>query len=224
MKGVVVVLSGGQDSATCLSIIKSSDAWQPIHTISFDYGQRHRIELECAEKLSFLAGAIHHVVPINSFSSLIKSNLLNQDTDINAEHPNDRSLPSSFVPGRNIVFITFAAALAYTLGIRDIFTGVCQTDYSGYPDCRYSTIRSLQETLQKGLSAPDMTIHTPLMNLSKAEIIACMEMTGNLDWYAYTHTCYNGKRPPCGECPACKLRAKGFAEYGIVDPLLSIGR
>ncbi len=216
MKKTVVLLSGGQDSATCLALAKLK--YDEIHTIAFDYGQRHKIELECSAKLSTLAGAIHHVIPINSFKYLVKSNLLNSYGNINDKHINDEKLPSSFVPGRNIVFLTFAGALAYSLGINELITGVCQTDFSGYPDCRRPTIDAIEAALTFGL-AEEIIIHTPLMFLTKAQSIDLMRGLGHFDWYKHTHTCYNGKRPPCGECPACKLRAKGFAECGLIDPL-----
>ena len=128
-------------------------------------------------------------------------------------------LPDTFVPGRNLVFLTFAAAFAWQRGIRQLVTGVAQTDYSGYPDCRAATISSLQQTLSLGMEA-DFTLHTPLMNLSKAQTVTLAAELGALPAMALTHTCYNGQRPPCGECPACELRAKGFAEAGVADPLL----
>ena len=131
----------------------------------------------------------------------------------------ETGLPNTFVPGRNLVFLTFAAAFAYRQGIRHIVTGVAQTDYSGYPDCRAETIDALQQALRLGMES-DVEIHTPLMHLSKKQTVELASDLGALPALAHTHTCYNGVRPPCGNCPACELRAKGFAEAGIPDPLL----
>jgi len=139
-----------------------------------------------------------------------------QDLDI--EYDDEKNLPTTFVPGRNILFLTIAAAYAYQKRIKHIITGVCQTDYSGYPDCRDATIKSLQATLKLGLEY-DIIIHTPLMWKTKAETIKMMQKLGGLELYKYTHTCYKGERPACGECPACELRLKGFKEVGLVDPL-----
>ena len=123
------------------------------------------------------------------------------------------------MPGRNLVFLTLAAAWAYQLGARDLVTGVCQTDFSGYPDCRESTMQALTAALNAGMDA-NFTIHTPLMHLTKAESITLARDCDALELLAWSHTCYNGAIPPCGACPACLLRAKGFAEAGIADPLL----
>jgi 7-cyano-7-deazaguanine synthase len=132
----------------------------------------------------------------------------------------ESGLPNTFVPGRNLIFLTFAAAYAYQHGIAHLVTGVAQTDYSGYPDCREETMRSLQTALQNGMDS-DIQIHSPLMHLSKKATVQLAEALGALPAMALTHTCYNGVRPPCGSCPACELRAKGFEEAGIDDPLTS---
>ncbi|MEX0828602.1 MAG: 7-cyano-7-deazaguanine synthase, partial [Haliea sp.] len=129
-------------------------------------------------------------------------------------------LPNTFVPGRNIIFLTFAAALAFQKGIEHLVTGVAQTDYSGYPDCREETITALEKTINLGMET-EFQIHTPLMHLSKAETVRLARDVGALEAMADTQTCYQGKRPPCGECPACELRAKGFKEAGIRDPLIA---
>ena len=131
----------------------------------------------------------------------------------------ETGLPNTFVPGRNLVFLTFAAALAYQQGCGHLVTGVAQTDYSGYPDCREDTLTALQQSLRLGMEF-DVTLHTPLMHLSKAQTVELAREVGALEAMAYTHTCYNGVQPPCGVCPACELRAKGFAEAGIADPLV----
>ena len=128
-------------------------------------------------------------------------------------------LPNTFVPGRNLIFLTYAAAYAYQRDIGHLVAGVAQTDYSGYPDCREETIEALQQALRLGMES-DVQIHTPLMHRSKRETVELARDLGALDAMALTHTCYNGERPPCRHCPACELRAKGFAEAGIEDPLL----
>lgn len=215
----LVVLSGGQDSATCLAWTKKK-GFDKIYTVSFDYGQRHVIELGMAKKLSELARVEKHfVIPINSFSYLGGSSLIEKDIDVSAPHNIDPSLPSSFLPGRNYIFLGLAATLAYQLEVNHLVTGVCQTDFSGYPDCRDNSIKAIQVALSNCLGK-DFVIHTPLMWKTKAETVLMMKELGGLDWYKSTHTCYNGARPPCGVCSACKLRAKGFVGAGVRDPLL----
>ena len=139
-----------------------------------------------------------------------------QDLEINYDE--DTGLPTTFVPGRNILFLTIAAGYAYQKKIKHIVAGVCQTDYSGYPDCRDATIKSLQDTLKLGLDY-DITIHTPLMFKTKAESIKLMQELGGFDLFKYTHTCYKGERPACGECFACELRLNGFKKAGLKDPI-----
>ena len=215
----VVVLSGGQDSTTCLYWALDRFGDDGVEALTFDYGQRHRIELECAAKVAEYAGVVHATLPIDTFAALGGNSLT--DAEIQVEEAPDNGLPNTFVPGRNIVFLTFAAAYAWQRGITDLVTGVAQTDYSGYPDCRRETIDALEQTLNLGMER-EFTIHTPLMNLSKRETVEMARDLGALDAMALTHTCYNGQRPPCGECPACRLRAKGFLEAGVADPLESI--
>ncbi len=215
----VVVLSGGQDSTTCLYWALDRFGAAGVEALTFDYGQRHRIELDCAVKVANHAGVVHTTLPIDTFSALGGNSLT--DAGIDVEQAPDNDLPNTFVPGRNIVFLTFAAAYAWQRGITDLVTGVAQTDYSGYPDCRRETIDALEETLKLGMERR-FTIHTPLMNLSKKETVEMARDLGALDAMALTHTCYNGQRPPCGECPACQLRAKGFQEAGVADPLVSL--
>ena len=128
-------------------------------------------------------------------------------------------LPKTFVPGRNLVFLTYAAAYAWQHGIRHLVTGVAQTDYSGYPDCREETILALQHALRLGMES-SLEIHTPLMHLSKKETVMLALGLQAIPAMAHTHTCYLGERPPCGHCDACVLREKGFSEAGIADPLL----
>jgi len=212
----VVLLSGGQDSTTCLVWAKARFA--RVAAVTIDYGQRHRVELECAAIIARLAGVEHAVIPCDSFRAL-GGNALTGDESVAAGVRSDSELPNTFVPGRNLVFLTLAAAWGWTRGMSELVTGVCQTDYSGYPDCRADTMAVLQQALRLGMDAA-FTIHTPLMHLSKAGSVLLLRDLGGLDLLTHSHTCYNGGRPPCGTCPACVLRARGFAEAGIADPLL----
>ncbi|MDX1508684.1 MAG: 7-cyano-7-deazaguanine synthase QueC [Woeseiaceae bacterium] len=215
----LVVLSGGQDSTTCLYWALDRFGTANVSALTFDYGQRHRIELECAANVAAHAGVPHACLTIDTFSELGGNALTDADVAV-ATEATDGELPNTFVPGRNLVFLTYAAAFAWPRDIQHLVTGVAQTDYSGYPDCREQTIRSLQQTLRLGMES-NITIHTPLMHLSKKQTVLLADKLGALDAMALTHTCYNGERPPCGACPACELRAKGFDEAGIPDPLLA---
>ncbi len=214
----VVVLSGGQDSTTCLWWAMDRFGRANVAAITFDYGQRHRIELECAATIAAAAGIQHTQLPIDTFEALGGNALT--DEDVNVSDVGERGLPATFVPGRNLVFLTFAAAWAWPRGVQHIVTGVAQTDYSGYPDCRRQTIDALASALALGMER-DFAIHTPLMNLSKKETVLLARELGAMEAMGLTHTCYEGHCPPCGECDACKLRAKGFSEAGIEDPLLA---
>jgi 7-cyano-7-deazaguanine synthase len=218
----VVVLSGGQDSATCLA--GAMKLYEKVHTLTFDYGQRHRREMACAGYLSKVKAEAetHIVIPVVSL--ILAQSALTDTTakqDISAQHELDPSLPASFVPGRNYIFLGLAAIYAYRLKAKFIVTGVCETDYSGYPDCREVTIIKINDALNLAMDCT-FVIETPLMHINKGQTVIKMKSLGTLDWYKYTQTCYEGKWPPCGECPACKLRAKGFKEADIADPLLTV--
>lgn len=219
MEHALVVLSGGQDSTTCLYWAIKKFGVDQVSSISFDYGQRHKIELQCAQKIAHLAHVAHEILPINTFARL-GGNALTDDIDVIDRTDSDNNLPNTFVPGRNLIFLTFAAAYAYQRQINHLITGVAQTDYSGYPDCRADTLTSLTQTLNLGMEY-NIQIHTPLMDLSKAQTVLLAEKLGAMEAMADTHTCYNGEQPPCGHCPACILRAKGFAEAQRIDPLIA---
>jgi 7-cyano-7-deazaguanine synthase len=214
----VVVLSGGQDSTTCLWWAIDRFGRANVRALTFDYGQRHRIELDCAASVAESAGVDHEVLPIDTFAALGGNALTNESLRISDETTG--GLPVTFVPGRNLVFLTFAAAWAWPRNIEHIVTGVAQTDYSGYPDCRQETLDALVHTLRLGMER-NFSIHAPLMDLTKKETVELARDLGALDALALTHTCYEGQRPPCGRCQACQLRAKGFAEAGIEDPLVA---
>ena len=215
----LVVLSGGQDSTTCLYWANKKFANDAVETVTFDYGQRHRIELDCARIIAAKAGVKNTLLPIDTFSILGGSSLTDSDVEVQSDINEVTQLPNTFVPGRNLIFLTFAAAFAYQRGITHLVTGVAQTDYSGYPDCREETINALEKSINLGMET-DIQIHTPLMHLTKKKIVELARDVGAIEAMADTHTCYNGQRPPCGECPACVLRAKGFEEAGIPDPLV----
>ena len=217
-KRALVVFSGGQDSTTCL--YWALKHFEEVRTLTFDYGQRHRIELECAKKIAQLAGVPHEFISIGTFAEL-GGNALTGSEEAEAHQKNiiEEDLPNNFVPGRNIILLSFAAARAWQLGIENIVTGVCQTDYSGYPDCRKNTIEALQLALNLGMER-QFVLHTPLMWLTKAQTVRKAQDLGALEALSFSHTCYNGTFPPCGTCPACHLRQKGFSEAGIIDPLI----
>lgn len=214
----LVLLSGGQDSTTTLYIARQVNG--KVYALSFDYGQRHSAEILAASRIAGMAGVNEHIiVQLPELKQIGDSALLGKNESVSATRPGT-NLPSSFVPGRNILFLTIAGMYAFKLGIRDIYGGMCQTDYSGYPDCRDEFIRSMQTTLSYGMDYI-LNIYTPLMHLTKAQsVLMASQIPECLDALAYSHTCYEGTFPPCEACPACKLRAKGFKEAGVNDPLL----
>jgi 7-cyano-7-deazaguanine synthase len=215
----LAVFSGGQDSTTCLHWALRS--FGKVEAIFFDYGQRHVSETEAARAIAGRLGVPLRIFRLDFFSQMGGNALVDPDLAI-APVP-EQGLPNTFVPGRNLIFLTYAASYAYTLGIRHLVTGVCQTDYSGYPDCRDATMVSLERALGLGLgyAEGEFRIHTPLMFKTKAESVLWARDLGALGSLAFSHTCYEGVFPPCGKCPACILRAKGFEEAGIEDPLVA---
>ena len=212
-KRAVVLLSGGIDSATTLAVAK--DQGYLCHALSFDYGQRHRIELQKAQILAATAGVSYQEVALPFIGGLSHNALTDNTMVIDALGP--ESMPNTFVPGRNLFFLSVAAVVAKQHGIRILYTGVCQTDYSGYPDCRDTFVKSLNVTLNLAME-DHFEIRTPLMWMTNSETVLLMAEMGRLEWYGHTYTCYEGVVPPCGTCPSCLLRAKGFHEAGIFDP------
>ena len=215
----VVCFSGGQDSTTCL--VWAMERYKKVYAVSFDYGQTHKKELEAQKIITQKLGVYHEILSVDALKQIGNSSLFSNG-DSNGKHPTLPYLPASFVPYRNQILLTLAAAYAFSLDIEHLITGVCQTDYSGYPDCRSGYIHELQEMLHTALGEPEeywLRIHTPLMNLTKAETVRLMVDMGQLVLLADTHTCYHNQFPPCGKCPACELRAKGFKEANIIDPL-----
>lgn len=218
-QGALVVLSGGQDSTTCLYWAIARWGRDNVTTVTFDYGQRHRVELESARQIAALAGVPNTILPIDTFAA-IGGNALTADIAPETGVRDDDALPNTFVAGRNLIFLTFAAAFAYQKNLRHVVTGVAQTDYSGYPDCRENTINALELALRLGMDSR-VELHTPLMFLSKAQTVDLAIEVGAMDALALSHTCYNGAVPPCGTCAACILRAQGFAQAGVIDPLVA---
>jgi 7-cyano-7-deazaguanine synthase len=223
----LVLFSGGQDSATCLAW--ALQRFARVEMLGFGYGQRHAIELDCRASLldgmkSLNAGwavklGESHTLDIPTLA-VMSDTALTRDVAIAMGAD---GLPNTFVPGRNLVFLTFAAALAYRRGITHIVGGMCETDYSGYPDCRDETIKALQTALSLGMARP-FELHTPVMCLDKANSWALANQLGGSGLVdlirEHSHTCYLGERGArhdwgfgCGECPACRLRAKGWREY-----------
>jgi len=213
MKSAVVVFSGGQDSTTCL--IQALNQYDEVHCVTFDYGQRHRQEIEVARKLSQQLGArAHKVLDVTLLNELAISSLTRDNIPVPAYDPEGNGLPNTFVPGRNILFLTLASIYAYQVNAEAVITGVCETDFSGYPDCRDDFVKALNTAVQLGM-ARDVRFETPLMWLNKAETWALADYWQQLPLIRNsTLTCYNGVQGDgCGECAACHLRAKGLAEY-----------
>ncbi|PWB81901.1 MAG: 7-cyano-7-deazaguanine synthase QueC [Methylocystaceae bacterium] len=230
--GALVLFSGGQDSTTCLAWALAR--FSHVETIGFDYGQRHRVEL--GQRAALRDGLAHisplwqerlgadHTIGVEALGA-ISETALTRDAEIAFDA---QGLPNTFVPGRNILFLTFAAALAYRRGLEHIVAGMCETDYSGYPDCRDETIRAVGTALDLGMGR-HFSIHTPLMWIDKAATWSLAEELGGEPLVRLvveeSHTCYLGERGArfdwgygCGECPACRLRAAGWEKYAAGRP------
>jgi 7-cyano-7-deazaguanine synthase len=223
----LVLFSGGQDSTTCLAW--ALQRYAHVETVGFDYGQRHRIELDC--RADILAALRHgfpawaarlgedHSLDLSILGQLSET-ALTQDKQIAFAAS---GLPNTFVPGRNLLFFTFAAAIAYRRGIKHLVGGMCETDYSGYPDCRDDTLKALQVALNLGMEQR-FVVHAPLMWIDKAQTFAMAQQIGGDKLMRivlkYTHSCYMGDRTHrhdwgfgCGTCPACELRSQGWLHY-----------
>ncbi|WP_067725130.1 7-cyano-7-deazaguanine synthase QueC [Oceanobacillus damuensis] len=206
----VVVFSGGQDSTTCL--FWALKKYDQVEVVTFDYNQRHKEEIEVAKEIAADLNVRHHVLDMSLLSQLAPNALTRDEIEVKDGENGD--LPSTFVPGRNLLFLSFATILAKQIGAKHIITGVCETDFSGYPDCRDVFVKSLNVTLN--LSMDDQfVIHTPLMWLDKAETWELADELGAFNYVREkTLTCYHGIRGEgCGECPSCKLRKNGLDSY-----------
>lgn len=207
----LVVFSGGQDSTTCL--FWALKHFKEVYTVTFSYGQRHALETEMARRLAEKAGVDFHLMDIPLIGSLGSNSLTDASAVMDEKKP-EGTFPNTFVPGRNLFFLSIAAVYAREHGIKNIITGVSETDFSGYPDCRDSFIRSLNVTLNLAMDE-QFVIHTPLMWLDKAETWALADSLGVMDIIRNdTLTCYNGvPGDGCGHCPACTLRRAGLENY-----------
>lgn len=210
-KEALVVFSGGQDSTTCL--FWALKHFEKVHAITFYYGQKHSLEIEMAKSIAEDAGVDFHLEDVSFIGSLGSNSLTDTSIVMDSEKPSD-TFPNTFVPGRNLFFLSIAAVYARERGIRHIVTGVSQTDFSGYPDCRDSFVKSLNVTLNLAMD-DQFVIHTPLMWLDKAQTWEMADRLGVLEFVRRkTLTCYNGiPGDGCGHCPACRLRNDGLDRY-----------
>ncbi|GKX60191.1 7-cyano-7-deazaguanine synthase QueC [Leminorella grimontii] len=211
MKRAIVVFSGGQDSTTCL--IQAMANFDEVHCVTFDYGQRHQAEIDCAKRLAKrLGAAAHKVMDVTLLNELAISSLTRDNIPVPTQVEN--GIPNTFVPGRNILFLTLAGIYAYQVKAQAVITGVCETDFSGYPDCRDEFVKALNHALRLGMDY-SLELVTPLMWLNKAETWALADYYDSLELVRqHTLTCYNGiQGDGCGECPACRLRANGLNQY-----------
>lgn len=207
----LVVFSGGQDSTTCL--LWALKRYDEVVAVSFDYGQRHKLELDCAKKIVSRLNVEWHVMDMSLLNQLAPNSLTRTDIEVDENAPKEGA-PNSVVDGRNMLFLTFAAVFAKQRGITDLITGVSQSDFSGYPDCRDVFIKSLNTTLNLAMDY-NFCIETPLMWIDKADTWKLADDLGGLDLVRNeTLTCYNGiKGSGCGHCPSCKLRNQGYDEF-----------
>jgi 7-cyano-7-deazaguanine synthase len=235
-KLALVVLSGGQDSTTCLALALRDYPLNQVYALTINYGQRHRAEIDAATRVCDIAGmnllSHHEIVTVPSLLLRGTSPLLMNSGEQVERYKDAATLPGglekTFVPMRNQLFLTIAFNRAVLLGLRhgaevDVFTGVSQEDYGGYPDCRARFINYLERASQLAIDSPELPhveIKTPLMSLDKEATVRLSEtLRGAREMLAYSHTCYNGEVPPCGECHACLLRERGYERAGVLDPL-----
>ncbi|WCN37123.1 7-cyano-7-deazaguanine synthase QueC [Aneurinibacillus uraniidurans] len=227
-KKAVVVLSGGLDSTTCMGIAR--DAGYVIHALTFDYGQRHNREVEQAKKIArHFEAADHRIVKMDFLSQIGGSALTDHSIDVPTEvgtHEESGEIPSTYVPARNLIFLSLATAYAEVVGAEVIYIGVSAVDYSGYPDCRPEFIASMSETIRlatkAGVEGTDLRIEAPLSHLSKKETVQLGLRLGVP--YELSTSCYQGEEEACGVCDSCRLRLQGFAEAGAVDPIVYSNR
>jgi 7-cyano-7-deazaguanine synthase len=218
MSKAVVLLSGGLDSTVALYVAKSEG--HEIHALSFDYGQRHNKELQCARAIAQKAGVASHQVVSLKLDLWGGSSLTDKTMEVEDGNVERSDIPVTYVPARNMVFLSVAASLAEAKGARHIYLGVSQVDYSGYVDCRQEFIDAMQNAINKGTvmgaeKGETITIHAPFINMTKAQEIRLGNELG-VD-FGMTWSCYRGGEKPCGKCDSCLLRAKAFEEAGVID-------
>ena len=208
MKKALVLLSGGLDSTTALYVAKEQ-GFDELYAITFEYGQKHDKEIKAAKAVAKAAGVKEHKFVKIMLNQWDGCSLTDEKMDIHDGDINRTTIPDTYVPARNMVFLSVAASYADALDITDIFIGVSEVDYSGYVDCREEFIRSMEQ----------ITLHAPFMHMTKADEVRLGDRLG-VD-YSLTWTCYRGNEKPCGTCDSCLLRAKAFEEAGIKDPLVN---
>lgn len=220
MEKAVVLLSGGLDSCTCMAVAKSKG--YELYPISFNYHQRHSIELEGAKKIAEYYGAARHLIIETNMEAIGGSALTDREIDVPEGDVDRKDVPPTYVPARNMIFLAYAMGYAEVVGATHVYIGVNSVDYSGYPDCRPEFIERFQSladyaTTATAVRGKKITIETPLQYLSKKDIVKLgVELAAPLQ---YTHSCYNGGEKACGVCDSCKLRLQGFAEAGVEDPI-----
>lgn len=220
MEKAVVLLSGGLDSCTCMAVAKSKG--YDVYPISFNYHQRHSIELEGAKKIAAFYGVKRHLIIETNMDAIGGSALTDKKIEVPEGDTHRTDVPDTYVPARNLIFLSYAVGYAEVLGANHVYIGVNSVDYSGYPDCRPEFIQRFQElsdyaTTATAVKGKHITIETPLQNLSKAEIVKLGVKLGAP--YKFTHSCYKGGEKACGVCDSCKLRLEGFREAGVKDPI-----
>ena len=218
-RSAIVLLSGGLDSATCLAIAKA-EGFSPIYTMAFDYGQRHRNELDASRKIAAAAGVAEHravTIDLRVFGGSALTSSIDVPKDRNAAELS-HGVPITYVPARNTIFLSYTLAWAEVLHCDDVFIGVNALDYSGYPDCRPEFIEAFQAMARLGTQRVGFRVHDPLVRLTKAQIITLGTKLG-VD-YGMTHSCYDPDPlgHACGHCDSCVLRKRGFTEAGVADP------
>lgn len=220
MKKAVVLLSGGLDSTTALYLAKSKG--YEVYALSFNYGQRHKKEIQCARNAAKSAGAADFILVTTNMNAWGGSALTDKNIDVPKSHLETDEIPVTYVPARNMIFLSYAASYAEAIGAQDIFIGVSEVDYSGYVDCRHEFIEAMENAINLGTvcaveHGKKIKIHAPFLHMTKAEEIK-LGMKLGVD-YSKTWTCYNGNELACGVCDSCKLRLKAFKEAGFRDPL-----
>ena len=216
----VVLLSGGLDSCTCMAVAKSKG--YALYPISFNYHQRHSIELEGAKKIAAYYGVKKHLIIETNMEAIGGSALTDEKIEVPEGDVNRHSVPPTYVPARNLIFLSYAMGYAEVLGATHVYIGVNSVDYSGYPDCRPEFIQKFQAlanyaTTATAVEGRKITIETPLQDLSKKDIVLLGTKLGAP--FQFTHSCYKGGEKACGICDSCKLRLRGFAEAGVEDPI-----
>jgi len=221
MKKAVVLLSGGLDSTTALYLAKSQG--YEVYSMCFDYGQRHTKEIECAKNVAEKAGVKEHILVKTNMNAWGGSALTDNNIEVPEGDENRKDIPITYVPARNMIFLSYAASYAETVGAQDIFIGVSQVDYSGYVDCRQEFIEAMENAINMGtvcaaVEGKKITVQAPFMYMTKTQEILLGKSLG-VD-YNDTWTCYKGEELPCGTCDSCLLRIKAFKEAGSEDPLI----